>query len=166
MASLAFNRLLDRWKFRVLSYAGSHELLDHLNRTDVSYQDFSLTAAQMDTLNATPVSILPAPGAGLSILVTSIWTKVYSTGFTAFELGSGVLSYLYTDGSGAKVTADVPNASVETATDAEYLAVAASVVPVANSPIVAKASADVTAGTGNVKGRIYYRIVKSAEVVA
>jgi len=163
---LAMNGLLDGFKHKFLQYLGDTGFRDHLLRSQLFYQDFVLTAAQMDTLNATPVQILAAPGAGLSIIAEAVYCKVFSTGFTAFELGSGVLSFLYTDGSGAKLTADVPNASVESATDVEYHAVAASVAPVANAKVVAKTSADITAGTGNVKGRLYYRVVKASEIVA
>lgn len=164
MAPLAFNGLLDRWKHRFLSFLGDTELLYHVLRGTVFYKDFSLTAAQMDTLNATPVSLLAAPGAGLCILVNHIHTRIFATGFTRFELGSGVLEYRYTDGSGVQVATDVPNTQVESATDTAYQSVGLAGVPVDNAAIVAKASADVTSGTGNVKGRIYYRVIKVAEL--
>lgn len=163
MASLAFNSLLDRWKHRILSYAGGVDLRDNLLRGQCNFQDFKLTAAQMDTLNATPVTILAAPGAGLAILVVSIFTKIVPVA-TPFELGSGTLGYLVTDGSGAAVATAVPNASVESATEAYYNSVGLAVAPVVNSPIVAKASADVTAGDGAVYGRIYYRVIKHSEL--
>lgn len=164
MASLSFNVLLDRWKHRFLSYAGGTDFRDHILRTRLSYQDFTLSAAQMDTLNATPVTVLAAPGAGLVNVIQGCMFKVNSTGFTRFELGSGVISLLYTDGSGAKVTADLPNTETESATDIMYWALGASVDTLANAVVVAKASADVSAGTGNVQGRIFYLTVKHSEL--
>lgn len=162
--SLAFNGLLDRWKHSILSYVGNLELRDHLLRGQVFYQDFKLTAAQMDTLNATPVEILAAPGSGLAIIVEGILTKIVP-GATPFELGSGTLAFQYTDGSGAAVATAVPNANVEAAATDYYRSVGLAVVPVVNAKIVAKASADVTAGDGAVYGRIYYRVIKTAEMV-
>lgn len=165
MASLAFNRLLDRWKHRVLSFAGDTELRDQLTRSGQSYQDFVLTAAQMDALNATPVSILAAPGSGLVNLPTGLFLKVNATGFTRFELGSGVLEFRYTDGSGAQVITDITNTVVESASDILQWAPPILVVPVVNAAIVAHASADVTAGTGNIQGRLFYRTLKVSEIV-
>lgn len=165
MASLAFNSLLDRWKHRLLSFYGTRELLDHYLRASQNYADFVLTAAQMDTLNATAVTVLAAPGSGLVNLIEGIFLKVNSTGFTVFELGSGVLEFRYTDASGAKVVTDVTNAVVESTTDVMDWCPGIVCAPVANALICAHASADVTTGTGNVQGRIYYRTVKVSEIV-
>lgn len=162
--SLAFNSLLDRWKHRILSYAGETEFRDHLVRGKINYQDFKLTSTQLDTANATPVTLLAAPGAGLVNVVVSVFTKVVA-GATPFELGSGTLGFLYTDGSGAAVATAVPNATVESATDAYYSSVALAVAPVVNAVIVAKPSADVTAGNGTLYGRIYYVTLKHSELV-
>jgi hypothetical protein len=158
-----FHMVLDRWKHKILSYAGDPELRDHLVRSGLSYKDFTLTAAQMDTLNATPVEILSAPGSGLINLVHSVLTFV-DAGTVAFELGVGVLEYRYTDATGAKVVDDVPNAQVESATDTDYYSKSVSLVPVRNAKIVAHASADVTAGNGVVYGRIYYHTIKPSEL--
>ena len=163
MASLAFNALLDRYKQKFLQFCGDTGFRDDLLRGQVSYQDFKLTAAQMDTLNATPVQLLAAPGSGLVNLVLGIFTKV-APGVTPFELGSGTLLYQYTDGSGVSVATTVPNAQVESATETYYWSPFSAAVPVVNSKIVAKASADVTAGDGVVYGRIYYRTIKHSEL--
>lgn len=163
MSMLAFNIFLDRWKHRHLSFAGGTDFRDHLLRAGLSYQDWRLTNAQVDTLNATPVQILAAPGAGLVNIVEGVLTRInFLT--TAFELGSGVLSFLYTDGSGDKVAADVPNATVEAAATAYYRSVGLSVIGLANAKVVAKASADVTAGGGTIQGRIWYRTMKIADL--
>lgn len=163
---LSFSAVSDSDKQKVLSYAGQPEFRDSLLRAGDSFQDFVLSASQMDTLNATPVTLLAAPGAGLTTLVSQIYLKVNSTGFTAFELGSGVLEIRYTGASGAKVITDIVNASVESATDLEVYAPGIVVSAVANAVICAHTSTDVTAGTGNIQGRIYYRVVKAAEIVA
>src|SRR3990167_10184245 len=86
--SLSFNRLLDRWKHRNLSYAGSVELRDHLDRSSMSYADFKLTSTQVDTLNATPVTVIAAPGAGLINQVIGVaWFNDFnSVAFSAVAL--------------------------------------------------------------------------------
>lgn len=50
MASLSMNVLLDRFKQKFLEMHGDEHFRNHRLRTQVSYQDFVLTAAQMDTL--------------------------------------------------------------------------------------------------------------------
>lgn len=164
--ALQLNSLLDRYKQAFLQFCGDTGFRDHLLRAQTNYKDFVLTAAQMDTLNATPVTVLAAPGSGLVNLVQAIFLQVNSTGFTAFELGSGVLEFRYVDGSGSKVITDVVNGVVESATDVQDLCPPIVCTPSANALICAHASADVTAGTGNIQGRIWYRTVKVSEIVA
>lgn len=164
--ALQFNGLLDRYKQWLLQSVGGTEFRDHLLRGLTFYKDFVLTAAQMDTLNATPVTLVAAPGSGLVNIVQGIFLQVNATGFTAFELGSGVLEFRYTDGSGAKVITDVTNAVVESTTDVMDWCPPIVCAPLANAVICAHASADVSAGTGNIQGRIFYRTVKVSEIVA
>lgn len=153
----AFNQLYDRWRFRLTSFAGD-EFRTHLQRVGVSYKDIKLTSTQMDSLNGTPVELIPAPGAGKAIEVLGAFSYI-DAGSTPFELGSGTLLFKYTNGSGAEVATAIPNATVESATDTYYRSVALAVVPVVNAAIVAHAGADVTAGNGAVYIRVYYRTV-------
>lgn len=164
--ALSMNSLLDAFKQKFKEMHGDTGFVDHRLRVQDSYQDFVLSATQMDTLNATPVTIVAAPGSGLVNVVTGLFLAVNSTGFTAFELGSGVLEFKYTDGSGAKVVTDVTNAVVESATDVYDYCVPIVCAPLANALICAHASADVTAGTGNIQGRLFYRTIKVSEIVA
>lgn len=163
MATLHFNSYLDRWKQKFKELHGHRQFTDHLVNAGLSYVDFKLTSTQMDTLNATPVSLLAAPGTGLVNIVESVLTYI-DAGATAFELGSGTLDYKYTNGSGAKVATSVPNATVESSSDTYYRSVPEAAVPVPNAAIVAHASADVTAGDGTIYGRIWYRTVKVADL--
>ncbi len=165
MAQLpGFNVYLPQNQNYFYEWSGQNDLRDNLIRTQTSFKDFKITAAEMDALNATPKTILAAPGAGLMTVVQAIVTYV-APGATPFELGSGTLGYLLTDGSGAAVATAVPNASVESATAVYYLSVPLAVAPLVNAPIVAKASADVSAGDGTVYGRIFYRTIKVAELL-
>lgn len=164
--ALSLNRYLDQVRMLILSYAGDPKHCLDLQRSGDSYQDFVLSASQMDTLNATAVTVLAAPGTGLVNIVKQIVLYVNSTGLTAFELGSGVLEFRYADASGSKVVTDVPNATVESATDIIHYAPGIVCNPLANTLVCAHASADVTAGTGNIQGRIFYKTIKQAEIVA
>lgn len=164
--ALQMNVLLDRFKQKFLEMHGDVDFRNHRLRVQQSYKDFVLSATQMDTLNATPVTVLAAPGSGLLNLVTGVLLQVNSTGFTAFELGSGVLEFRYTDGTGAKVITDVTNAVVEAATDTIDWCPAIVSAGVANAVVCAHTSTDVTAGTGNIQGRIFYLTVKVSEIVS
>jgi hypothetical protein len=121
----------------------------------------SLSSAQILALNATPVTLIPAPGAGRVILVNDITMQMTRTG-TAYSNG-GALEFRYTDGSGAKVSADIAAALVTTGgagvAYASVLGIEASITPVVNSPVVVdNASAAFITGTGTAKLSIAYRI--------
>lgn len=161
--SLSLNGLVDRYRQKFLQFTGETEFRDQLLRVSDFHQDFGLTAAQLDTANATPVTLLAAPGSGVTNVVIGIYTYVVA-GATPFELGSGTLGYLYTDGSGAAVATAVPNATVESATTTSYWSIPLAVVPVVNAVIVAKPSADITAGDGAIYGRIFYKSVRVGEL--
>lgn len=161
--SLSIKSFSDDIKNKFYQWCGENGLRDNLVRVQESFQDFNISAAEMDALNATVKTLLAAPGAGYANVVTGIFTFI-DAGSTAFELGSGTLQFLYTDGSGNSVATAVPNTIVESASDAYYWSRAADVAPVLNAVIVAKASADVTAGNGVVYGRIFYKTVLVSEL--
>lgn len=162
MAQFAFNSLLDRWKQRWESILCETTFRDNFLREITHFADVKLTAALLDAGNATPIQLVPAPGAGLANVIVGIFTFV-DAGATPFELGSGTLGFKYTDGSGASVATAVPNATVESASDTYYWSPPAAVVPVVNAKIVAQPSADVTAGDGAIYCRVFYKTVKIAD---
>lgn len=121
----------------------------------------SLSSAQILALNATPVALVAAPGAGKVIVVEHILLKMITTA-TAYANG-GALEFRYTDGSGAKVTADLAAAIVTAGAGTSYTGVAGvttSLTMVSNSPIVVdNATAPFITGTGTAVVTIRYRIV-------
>lgn len=129
----------------------------------LKFTDLNLTAVQQDTLNATPVTAIAAPGAGY---ITQVISATCFIDFVSVrnEAGSGVLSFKYTDGSGVKATADIPNATYELNSDTYYIAVGASGIPVVNAAIVATIDADVTSGDSLVNCRLYYRTVQVSDI--
>lgn len=162
MSQLSFNSLDPRNSNRMFGWVGENVLAKNLLSTQLNYVDWTLSSTQMDTLNATPVTLLAAPGSGLMNIVEGIVTFV-DAGSTPFELGTGTLGFLYTDGSGDAVATAVPNATVESASDVYYYSVPLAVAPLANALICAKASADVTAGNGTLYGRIFYKTIVVAD---
>ena len=137
-----------------------------LGQMDVSAlksADVNLSAAQLDSLNATPIAVIAAPGSGKAIMVESAMCFVDFVA-TRLEAGSGVLSFRYTDGSGVKATADIPNATIELNSDTHYVAAGASGVPAVNAAIVATIDADVTSGDSIINCRVFYRTVTISDI--
>lgn len=121
----------------------------------------SLSSAQILALNATPVTLVAAPGAGKIICVDRITLKMVTTA-TAYANG-GALEFRYTDASGAKVTADIAAAVVTAGAGTSYTSVAGvttSLTNVANAPIVIdNATAPFITGTGTAVVTIQYQIL-------
>lgn len=121
-----------------------------------------LTAANIIAMSAAPVTLIAAPGANKVVIIEDILFKMTRTA-TAFT-GGGALEFRFTDGSGAKVSADIAAAVVTTGgagTELNRVAhVVASQTPVANAPIViTNATAPFADGTGTAEVFIKYRVV-------
>lgn len=122
----------------------------------------SLSSANILALSATPITLVAAPGAGKVVIVESILFKMVRTA-TAYANG-GAVEVRYTDGSGAKVSADVAAALITTGgagtAYAHVAGIEASITPVANAAIiVTNATAPFITGTGTAVVSIKYRIV-------
>lgn len=121
----------------------------------------ALSAAQINAIRTTPVSICPAPGAGKVIIADHIVLKMVRTS-TQFANG-GAVEWRYTDGSGAKVSADVAATVVTGAAGTAYSSVrgvATELVPVANAALVVTcATANFDTGTGSGVASVAYRVV-------
>lgn len=122
----------------------------------------SLSSAQILALSATPVTLVPAQGANKIIIVDEILFRMSRTA-TAYASG-GALEFRYTNGSGAKVAADIAATVVTTGgAGVEYNnvgGVVTSLTPVANAAIViTNATGAFTTGTGTAKVFIKYRVL-------
>ena len=120
----------------------------------------SLTSAQIKALSTTPVSLVPAQGAGTLIIVDEIVLK--NTYGTATYTGGNNLEFRYTDASGAKVSADIASTFINlVATGYAYVrGLVTALTPVANSPIVVRVpTADPAVGDGVITGFIKYHVV-------
>jgi hypothetical protein len=121
----------------------------------------SLSAANILAMNGAPVTLIPAPGANRIIIVDHILVKVVRTS-TQFANG-GAVEFRYTNGAGAKVSADMSATLITGAAGTAYAAVrgvTTELTPVANAPVViTNATAAFITGTGTAKVYIQYRIV-------
>jgi len=124
----------------------------------------SLSSAEILALSATPKTLIPAPGAGKIILVENIALQMTTTA-TQYANG-GAVEFRYTNGSGAKVTADIAAAVITATAGVSYTAVAGvttSLTAVVNSPvIVTNATAPFITGNGTGVFNIKYRVVAFA----
>lgn len=120
----------------------------------------ALSAAQILAMRTTPVAIVPAPGSGKVVLVERVILKMVRTA-TQFANG-GAVELRYTDGSGAKVSADI-SATVVTGTAgtvySQVAGVVTELVPVANAAVViTNATGAFDTGTGTGQVTVLYRV--------
>ena len=96
-----------------------------------------LTAAEVKLLHTTPIALVAAGGSGVITVVQSI--VFASTFVSAAYTGANNLEFRYTNGAGAKVTADIAAAILNFASGTQYNSVAGvttALVPVANAAVV------------------------------
>jgi hypothetical protein len=140
-----------------LSNVAASNLAEDVARTT----SVTIPTASVLLLNGTPYTLISAPGSGKIILIEEISCKLVfnSVAYT----GSNALEFRYTNGSGAKVTADLAAAFLNSASGTNYAtvkSVVTAVTPVANSPIVAFVpSANPGAGNSDLVFTIKYRII-------
>lgn len=123
----------------------------------------ALTAAQIIAMEATPVSVIAAPGAGLAIVVDSILFEMTTTS-TQFT-GGGAVSFVYHGGSVAVHAGSIPATVVTTTAGTSYTVLGPAVatngttVPANTGVDITNATAPFAAGTGTAKVRIRYHII-------
>ena len=124
-----------------------------------------LTSAEILALNATPIEVIDAPGAGYAIIVDHAeFFLDYGTATYADAAGDDLV-LTYTDGSGLEVINPIDGADfIGLAADAfaysggHIQADVQGFIPTANAAIVAfMKSAEVTTGDSPVNYAIYYR---------
>jgi len=134
-----------------------------------------ITAAQVLTLNATPVTVLASPGAGRFILPE--FTIIYKSAGTAYA-GIAVgedLALRYTNGSGtilqvSETTGFLDQATAQTRVLNGLQSAAATALaelnPTANAAVVAHMLAgEIITGNSPIRIRMFYRVVPSTLTV-
>jgi hypothetical protein len=120
----------------------------------------TLTAAEIIAMGTTPVSVLPAPGAGQVIIPVAfhLQTKPGGTAFT----GGGVVSFEYHGTSIVPHASSIAAAVVTSATASNNLLPvdAAAIQPPTNTGIdILNATAPFAAGNGTIVVTIWYRVL-------
>ena len=133
-------------------------------------KDLTITTAQVLALNATPITLIAAPGANKAIIFEG--AVLATAGGTAYAgiAATEDFAFRYTDASGIDVahveatgwldqtTAQVRYALPQTGALAE--GTISSFVPVANAALVAHmAVGEIITGDYDIRVRVYYRIV-------
>ena len=139
---------------------------------DSLYIDTELTSAQILDLHNTPITIIPAQGAGTLVLIKSIYAK-YTFGTTAYTKvsgGTGIsITVSYTEFSAANPVTIQPLV-INTASDGIGLQIAFGQVihqdsnwDIFNAPMVLcnLPNNPITGGDGTIKIRTYYSVIPS-----
>lgn len=135
----------------------------------VKVSDVTLSAAQMLALNATPVTVVAAPGAGFMTIVLGILCFYDYLGTEFGGVGATEdLAFKYTDGSGQQICAFETTGWLNQTSDGyrllapQYAATGTpgGVVPVANAAIVAQLlNGEFATGNGTVRVRVFHLTV-------
>lgn len=129
-----------------------------------------LSSTNILSLFTTPITLVSPFGAGSNattiinsvIIVEGISAKI-SAGSAAYA-GANNLEFRYTNASGAKVTADIPNTFINTTANttawAHVAGITTAFTPVYNSPIiVCVPTANPTTGNGSISISVKYRVI-------
>lgn len=135
--------------------------------------DVTILPAAMKTLNATPVTLVPAPGAGLALIFEGMLVSMtYGTAVYSDVAAGEDLAVKYTGTAGAVVGAleatgmfDQSSSQLRWVYPGATSAFLPSTTPVANAPLVAHmlvGEIGTTTGDSPVKFRVFYRVVPSS----
>ena len=132
-----------------------------LSADTVQVAKIALTAAQINGMNAAPVQIVAAPGAGLSVVVDKAMLR-FVHGGAAFKAGGAVsLEYDNTAAAGGTLaTATIAAGQVTAGADSDNVIVGVSGVATQNKGIfISNDTAAFTTGTGTATVFAWYKIV-------
>ena len=145
-------------------------LIPDVNKSYLKVKEASvtITTAQLLALNATPIEVIAAPGAGyfIDFLGATIWYDYNSAAYAGIAAGENLV-FRQTDGSGAVVSSEVETVGLLDATADVIVKCAAlsdvsvgSYVIADNKKIVIHLlSGEVTTGNSPLKIKIQYRIM-------
>ncbi len=121
-----------------------------------------LTAAQVKALNATPVTLVAAPGAGKALILigAALWLDFNTVAYDGIASGED-LTIKYSDGNGAALATVETTGFLDATADAfryVYPTTTAAIAPVANAPLVLHMLAgEIATGNSPLKLLLLYR---------
>ena len=130
-------------------------------------RDVLVSSAELLALNATPKTLIPAPGASLALVFEgAVIHKPAGTAYAGIAAGEH-LSVKYTDGSGTQVTEAESDGFLDQATaQTRYLrpfnaaSGDAAVNPTANAALVLHLlTGEITTGNSALHVRVFYRVI-------
>lgn len=128
-----------------------------------------VTSAQLLALNATPQTIVEAPGEGKFLeLVSATVHKPAGTAYAGIAAGED-LAIKYTNGSGTQVNTSLETTGFLDQTTAEtrvtHASTTAAIEPVENAALVLQLlTGEITTGTSDLYVTVYYRVVRDFDV--
>lgn len=136
-------------------------------QSPLQFVDVTITSAELLALNATPKTIVAAPGADLALIFDgAVAIKPAGTAYAGIAGGED-LAIKYTDASGIEVAEfettgflDQATKQVRYAFGYRAASLISSITPVENAPLVAHLlSGEITTGDSDLNLRVYYRVV-------
>lgn len=137
------------------------------NDTGIVTDDITITTGQLLALNATPKTLVAAPGAGKIIVVedVQVFYDYNSAAYAGIAAGED-LEIRYTDGSGQLVATIETTGFLDLTADAyrhARPATTAAITPVANAALImCLASGEIITGDSPLKVRLRYRLIDAA----
>jgi hypothetical protein len=124
-----------------------------------------ITAAQILALNATPIEIVPAAGAGTVIeFESAVFHKIAGTAYAGIAAGEDI-AIKYTNGSGAQVNTSLETTGFMDQTTAQTRitrAIATEYTPVANAALVLQIlTGEITTGDSPLYITVSYKVHKN-----
>jgi hypothetical protein len=157
-------------RFQLSRKAPSRLFLDGIEAVPAVVEGL-ITSAQMLALNATPVTLVAAPGAGRALILErmQLWLDYNSAAYAGIAAGEDI-SIKYTDGSGAAVAGVEATGFLDATADAfrwvKGYNAASSVsdfTPTANAALVIQMlTGEITTGNSPLRYRLWYRNVELA----
>jgi hypothetical protein len=147
-----------------LSFDAGSAIEDAVGRLE-RHVDVTVTSAQLLALNATPIALVAAPGAGRFLAFErALIHKPAGTAYSGIAAGED-LSIKYTDAAGTEVsqieaTGFLDQATAQTRFARAHAAASAnnSIVPIENAPLVLHLLVgEITTGTSNLLVRVFFR---------
>lgn len=123
--------------------------------------DVSLTSAQIKLLLTTPITLIAAPGAGLSIQVVQVFASLTFNSIAYAATGGDVMEVRYTNGSGTQLASVSQSILISASSTSEYSNGVSPIVPVDNAPVVVRMAHNPTLGNSPIIVRVYYRTLST-----